>query len=143
MPFLLLKTSGVLCNPPDCRPYGERLAPYRGPGSADGVRPYGRPRCLPDPGTRQASGVQLPATVQVELHVHASGAAQPKPGPLRLHLQRVQAPRGDPLPLHSVRGENSQLYHAFKILIQLIGTVPITATRSPHSIAGLVCPATP
>ncbi|XP_056285084.1 histone acetyltransferase p300-like [Pseudoliparis swirei] len=42
----------------------------------------------------------------VELHVHAGGAAQPKPGPLRLHLQRVQAPRGDSFPLYRLRGES-------------------------------------
>ena len=37
--------------------------------------------------------------------MHAGRAAQPEPGPLCLHLQRMQAPRGDTLPLHRLRGE--------------------------------------
>ena len=68
------------------------------------MRPDGRARRLPDDSAGQAPGVLLAAAFQVELHVYAGGAAQPEPGPLRLHLQRVQGARGDPLPLHRLRG---------------------------------------
>lgn len=91
---------GVLRDPADRRPHGQRFAPHRRPRPPDGVRPHGRSRCLSDSGAGQTSGIQLVEEGQMELHVHASGAAQPEPGPLCLHLQRVQAPRGDTLPLH-------------------------------------------
>ena len=59
-------------------------------------------RCLPHAGPGQALGVFLLAALQVVHAVHAGGAAHPGSGPLRLHLQRVQAPRGDTLALHRV-----------------------------------------
>ena len=110
---------GVLCDPAHRGAHGQRPAAHHRPGPTDGVRPDGWPRRLPDAGARQAPGVQLAAALQVELHVHAGGAAQPEPGPLRVHLQRVQAPRGDTLPLHRVRGERGaggRVLHACHVL---------------------------
>lgn len=96
---------GVLCDSADCRPNGKCLAPYCWPRSPDGMWPHGWSWCFPDTGPRQAPWIQFAEEVHVELNVHVGGVAQPKPGPLRLHVQWVQTPRGDSLPLYCLWGE--------------------------------------
>lgn len=96
---------GVLCDPSPLRSHGQHPAAHRWPWPLALLWPDGWPWRLPDSGQGQTLGVQLPQEVQVEHHVHACWAAQPRTGPLCLHLQRVQAPCGDTLALHCVRGE--------------------------------------
>lgn len=95
---------GVLCHSSPLCPHGEHSAPYCWPWPLALLWSDGWPGCVSDSCQGQALGVQLPQEVQVEHHVHAGWVAQPGTGPLCLHLQWVQAPCGNTLALHCLRG---------------------------------------